>query len=160
MELLSIRADSAMTSGVKDLKVWQESVALAGEVVRAAKQATRRETKSFTDELMQSAVVVASSIAQGYASYAPEEQRLAYSNARRALLDLETRLSIARQAGLLQAPTVVQLAGRLHTVSRLLAGYVGYLDRQAEQAAMSFPHLAHTLRPELLGAQDLAAGLG
>jgi len=160
MEPPSICADSAMTSGVKDLKVWQESVVLAGEVVRAAKQATRRETKSFTDEMMQSAVVVASSIAQGYASYAPEEQRLAYSNARRALLDLETRLSIARQAGLLQAPTVVQLGGRLHNVSRLLAGYVGYLDRQAEHSALSLPHLAHTLRPELLGEQDLAAGLG
>jgi four helix bundle protein len=138
-----------MAGGMKDLKVWQEAVALAGEVVRAAKQATRRETKSFTDEMMQSAVTVASSIAQGYASYAPEEQRLSYSEARRALLDLETRLTIARQAGILQAPILAQIAGRLTTVSRLLAGYVSYLDRQAEHTAMALPTLSHTLRPEL-----------
>jgi len=120
-----------MSSGVRDLKVWQEAVALAGEVVRAARQATRRETRSFTDPLMQSAVAVACSIAHGYASFAAAEQRLAYQDARRALLDLETRLIIARHAGVLQAPTLVQLSGRLAVVSRLLSGYVAYIDRQA-----------------------------
>lgn len=120
-----------MSSGVKDLKVWQEAVALAGDVVRAVRQATRRETKSFTDPLMQSAVAVACCIAHGYASFAAAEQRLAYQDARRALLDLETRLTIARHAGILQAPTIAQLTGRLSTVSRLLSGYVAYIDRQA-----------------------------
>lgn len=130
-----------MASGVKDLKVWQEAVALAGDVVRAVKQATRRETKQFTDEMMQSAVEVASSIAQGYASYAADEQRRSYAEARRALLDLETRLTVARQAGLIPAAVLVQLAGRLATVSRLLAGYVAYLDRQAESATFALPGL-------------------
>ena len=146
-----------MASGVKDLKVWQESVSLAGDVVRAAKQATRRETKDFTDQLMQCAVNVASGIAQGYASYAPEEQRASYAQARRALLELETRLSIARQAGLLQAPVVVQLAGRLGTVSRLLAGYVAYLDRQAEQAAFPLPSMMQGVRIELADDPMVAA---
>lgn len=120
-----------MASGVKDLKVWQEAVALAGDVVRAARQASRRETRIFTEQLMQSAVAVASSIAHGYASYAPSEQLQAYGDARRALLDLETRLTIARHAGIVQAPALVQLTGRLTTVSRLLSGYVAYIDRQA-----------------------------
>ena len=147
-----------MASGVKDLKVWQESIALAGDVVRAAKQSTRRETKDFTDRMMQSAVTVASSIAQGYASYAPEEQRSSYSEARRALLDLETRLNIARQAGLLQAALLVQLSGRLGTVSRLLAGYVAYLDRQAEHVALTIPalSLSHGLRPEPIDDREVA----
>src|SRR5687768_10698828 len=111
----------AMASGVKDLKVWQEAVALAAEVVRAARQAVRRETKSFTDPLMQSAVAIACSIAHGYASFGAAEQRIAYQDARRALLDLETRLTVARQAGILQAATMAQLAGRLVTVNRLLS---------------------------------------
>lgn len=143
-----------MTSGMKDLRVWQEAVALAAEVVRTVRQSTRRETKAFTDHMMHSAVSVASSIAHGYACYAPEEQRAAYSEARRALLDLETRVSIARQSGLLPAPAMAQLGGRLTTVSRLLAGYVAYLDRQAE-SAFALPSLA--LRAELLDDQALGA---
>lgn len=146
-----------MASGVKDLKVWQESAALAGDVVRAVKQATRRETKHFTDAMMQSAVNVASNIAQGYASYSPEQQRLSYSDARRALLDLETRLSIARLAGILQAPTVAQLAGRITTVSRLLTGYVAYLDRQAESGAVTACIPPHALRVESVGDRDLGS---
>ena len=146
-----------MASGVKDLKVWQESVALAGDVVRVAKQATRRETRHFTDAMMQSAVAVASSIAQGYASYSPEEQRLSYSDARRALLDLETRLSIARLGGVLQAPVIAQLAGRLTTVSRLLAGYVAYLDRQAESGAITSCIPPHALRVEPVGDRELGS---
>src|SRR5215213_4005942 len=39
----------AMATGVKELKLWQEAVALAGEVVRVARTAARRETKAFTD---------------------------------------------------------------------------------------------------------------
>lgn len=138
-----------MSSGMKDLKVWQEAVALAGEVVRAIRQSARRETKTFTDQMMQSAVAVASSIAQGYACYAPEEQRLSYSDARRALLDLETRVSIARQAGLMPPQVLAQVTTRLTTVSRLLAGYVAYLDRQTE-SAISLPGMSQPLRVELL----------
>ncbi len=145
-----------MSSGMKDLKVWQEAVALAGEVVRAVRQATRRETKSFTDQMMQSSVAVASSIAQGYASYAPEEQRLSYSDARRALLDLETRVAVAKQSGLLQPPIIAQLTVRLTTVSRLLAGYVAYLDRQAE-SSIALPGLAHPLRVELLDDREIGS---
>ena len=151
---------SAMASGVKDLKVWQEAVALAADVVRAARKAVRRETKSFTDPLMQSAVAVACSIAHGYASYAAAEQRIAYQDARRALLDLETRLTIARQAGILQATTMAQLAGRLVTVSRLLSGYVAYIDRQeAAGTGLALAAGAITVRTPLADEPELPGGL-
>ena len=147
-----------MASGVKDLKVWQEAVALGGDVVRAARQATRRETRSFTDPLMQSAVAVACSIAHGYASYAAAEQRTAYQDARRALLDLETRLTIARHAGILQAPTIAQLTGRLTAVSRLLSGYVAYIDRQAAAGSgLALPVGALTVRTPLADEPDLTS---
>jgi four helix bundle protein len=149
-----------MGSGVKDLKVWQEAVALGGDVVRAARQVARRETKSFTDPLMQSAVAVACCIAHGYASYAAAEQRLAYQDARRALLDLETRLTIARHAGILQAATLAQLTGRLTSVSRLLSGYVAYIDRQAATGSgLALPVGALTVRTPLADELDPAGGM-
>src|SRR5688572_11908315 len=122
-----------MSGGMKELKVWQESVALAGDVVRAVRQGTRRETKAFTDELMRSAAAVSVGIATGYASLAPDDQRRAYDAARRALLEVETRLAIARHGGLIPAQTSTQLAGRIATVGRLLSGYVAFLDRQVDR---------------------------
>ena len=41
-----------MAANIRDLKVWQEAVALGAEVVRCAKQGARRETKVVTDQLM------------------------------------------------------------------------------------------------------------
>src|SRR3954471_2742669 len=88
----------AMTAAMRDLKVWQEAVALAAEVVRAARQNARRETKVVSDQLMLTALTAASTIADGYARYTAPEQRQLYRAAKRDLLKLETQLAIARQA--------------------------------------------------------------
>ena len=129
-----------MASGLKDLKLWQESVALAADVVRAVKGGSRRETKAFTDELMASASAVASGIADAYSRYAPAEQQACYRDSKRALAILETRLAIARQADLISAATLAQCSGRAATVSRLLAGYLTHIERvmEAERGATGF----------------------
>ena len=90
-----------MAASIRDLKVWQEAVALAAEIVRSARQGARRETKVVTDQLMLTALAAASAIADGYGRYTAPEQRQLYRTAKRELLRLETQLAIARQADLL-----------------------------------------------------------
>ena len=119
-----------MASGVRDLKVWQEAVLLGGEVVRAMRQGTRREVKGFTDHVMLDAVAVAASIAEGYGHYTNVEQRVFFTQSKRRLATLETQLAIARQAGLMTPAAHASLGVRIATVSRLLTGYVSYLERQ------------------------------
>jgi four helix bundle protein len=119
-----------MATGVKELKLWQEAVALAGEVVRLVRQLGRRETKTFTDRLMHTAVAVAAAVADGYGRYESGEQRRLYLSARRSLAELETHLAVARHAGIIPPPTLAQLSGRISTVARLLSGYLSYIDRQ------------------------------
>jgi len=119
-----------MATGVKELKLWQEAVALAGEVVRLVRQLGRRETKTFTDRLMHAAVAVATAIADGYGRYDSGEQRRLYLDARRAMAELETHLAVARHAGIIPPATLAQLSGRTSTVARLLSGYLTYIDRQ------------------------------
>jgi four helix bundle protein len=121
---------TAMASGVKELKLWQESVALGGDVIRLVRQTARRETKSFSDRIMHAAAAVATGVADGYARYEPLEQRRCYLGARRALAELETHLAIARHAELIPPAAVAQLSGRASTVARLLGGYLSYIDRQ------------------------------
>jgi four helix bundle protein len=119
-----------MAGALKDLKVWQESVALAVDVVRALRPHVRRETKAVSDLVMVTAATAASRIAEGYHEYATSEQHDLYRSARRDLARLETQLAIARQADLLEAAPYAALTQRIHSVSRLLGGYLVYLERQ------------------------------
>ena len=121
---------SAMAAGVRDLKVWQEAVALGGEVLRVVRQSARRETKSATDAITLTAFAIASHIAEGYGRYTVPEQRQLYRAAKRDLLRLETQLAILRHAELLSVGVHGDLLKRIHNVARLLAGYIVYLERQ------------------------------
>jgi four helix bundle protein len=119
-----------MSSGLRDLKVWQEAVALAADVVRAVRPSIRRETKTVSDALMMTAISVASHIADGFARPSPAEQRESYLAAKRALLRLESEMAVARQAELVAAGSFGDIAARGGQVARLLTGYLVYLDRQ------------------------------
>ena len=119
-----------MAAGVRDLKVWQEAVALGGEVLRIVRQSSRRETKSAMDAIMLTALAIATHIAEGYGRYTVPEQRQLYRAAKRDLLRLETQLAILRHADLLSVSAHSDLLKRIHNVARLLAGYIVYLERQ------------------------------
>ncbi len=119
-----------MVAGVKDLKLWQEAVALGGEVLRAARQHGRKELPWFIDELAGLATAVAISIAEGYGRGDALDQQRVFEQARRALTGFETQLAIARHAMLLPPETLTALATRAATVARLLAGFLTFIERQ------------------------------
>jgi four helix bundle protein len=119
-----------MASAIRDLKLWQEAVALAGEVIRSLRPANRREVKSVVEQVMATAIAVATYITDGYARYDAGEQHQLYTAAKRELLRLETQLALARRADLLSASSDAELATRAQSVARLLVGYLAYLDRQ------------------------------
>lgn len=121
-----------MGLGLRDLRVWQEGVALAADVATMLKQTNRKETRIISDHAMEAALQCAEHIAEGYGRYAPSEQRQLYREAKRHLLRLETSLAIARQAGVVDATKHAQLSSRIQTVNRLLAGFLVYLDRQID----------------------------
>lgn len=130
-----------MSTGVRELRVWQEAVSLAGDVIRAIRGSIRRETKSVSDTVMATAMAVATHIADGYGRHSFAEQRDCYLSAKRALLTLETELAIARHAELIPAGSFTELTARASQVARLLAGYTVYLDRQIADRE---PNSAHS----------------
>src|SRR5947208_12594258 len=111
-----------MAGGVRDLKVWQEAVALGGEVLRVVKQSARRETKTATDALILTALAVASHVAEGYGRYTAPEQPQLYRAAKRDLLRLETQLAILRHADLSSLPAPGVLMRRPQRVIRCPSG--------------------------------------
>ena len=129
-----------MSSGLRDLRIWQDSVALGGDVVRALRQHVRRETRVVSDAVMLTALSVGAHVADGYARYTPAEQRESYMLARRALLRLESELAVARQADLVQAQACAEFSARAAQIARMLTGFLVYLDRQlADQPSSVAP---------------------
>jgi four helix bundle protein len=128
-----------MSSGVRELRVWQESVALAGDVVRAIRQGMRRETTCLSEAAMATALAIPIHVAEGYARATPPEQREAYLAARHALLRLDTELAVAKHADLLPSGAFAELTARAGQVSKLLGGFLAYLDRQLADAAARPP---------------------
>jgi four helix bundle protein len=123
-----------MSASLRDLKVWQEAVALAAEVITAARRSARREIKVVTEAMMTTALDVAGSIAEGTGFHDPESQQASYRGARQALLRLESQLAVARQAGLIEDDSLTMLSRKASSVARLLGGYLVYLERQTSAA--------------------------
>jgi four helix bundle protein len=119
-----------MAAAIRDLKLWQEAVALAADIVRSLRTTNRREVKAVVEQAMMTGVAVALHITDGYARYDAREQHELYTAAKRELLRLETHLAVARRADLLSAAADADLASRAQSVARLLVGYLAYLDRQ------------------------------
>lgn len=119
-----------MPAGVRDLKLWQEAVALAADVARAVRNASKRERQPLLERVTLSAATIPEIIADGYARVDALDQQRLFESARRSLATLETQLAVSRQAALLPAESMAQLMGRAGTVGRLLAGYLTYVERQ------------------------------
>ncbi len=139
-----------MGTGLKELKLWQEAVALGADVVRLGRGAAKRETRVVTDRLMLAATDVAGRIAAGYTHDGAATQLEFYIGARQSLVEVETLLAVGRQSGLLPADAALAASARAGTVHRLLAGYVAYVDREladgartAGTAAPSAPAATH-----------------
>jgi len=119
-----------MSSGLRELRVWQEAASLAGDVIRSLRASARRETKAVSDGVMLTALSVGSHIADGFARPSAAEQKESYLAAKRALFRLESELAVARHAELMPAGSLSDFAARSSQVARLLTGYLVYLDRQ------------------------------
>ena len=137
-----------MATAIRDLKLWQEAVTLAAEVIRALRPANRREVKAVIEQIMATAFSVATQVTDAYARYDAADQHRLYTDAKRELLRLETHLAVARRADLLNAEREAELSARAQSVARLLVGYLAYLDRQLtdRQPSASAPAAPHAAR--------------
>ena len=131
-----------MSTGLRELRVWQESVALAGDVVRALRGSVKRETKVISDRVMLTALDISDHIAEGYGRHHAVEQRESYIAAKCALLRLESELAVARHADLVAAGVFTEICARGNQVARLLTGYLVYLERQIAEREPASTHPA------------------
>ena len=121
-----------MAPNVRELRVWQEAVSTAGETARAVRKSARSDIRPLTDLLVRCSSEVALAIAAGYVRDDTAAQAEAFRQARESATKLETALAIARHAELLRPAECAELAVRAGNVTRLISGYVMYLERQLQ----------------------------
>ena len=84
-----------MSSGFRDLVVWQKSMQLAAEIYELTKEFPREEIYGLTSQMRRSAVSIPSNIAEGQGRANPAEFRQFISIARGSNCELQTQLELA-----------------------------------------------------------------
>lgn len=106
----------------RDLRVWQESMALAREVYEVSSAMPTEERYGLTQQIRRSVVSIASNIAEGHARDTTPDYLRHLSIARGSLAELETQLLLSIDLGQLEKTRVGPCLQQCDTVSRMLRG--------------------------------------
>jgi four helix bundle protein len=113
----------------RDLRVWQEAMALAENVYRATAGFPREEMFGLTQQARRAAVSVPANIAEGYG----RENTGAYQQflriAQGSLKELETHLLLAGRLGLLPETEAEPLLRQSSAVGKMLRSLIRSLDK-------------------------------
>ncbi len=116
-------------SSYKELRVWQEGLALSLLVYRLSAKFPKGEQFGLTSQVRRSAVSVPSNIAEGYGRDSRAEYLRFLKIARGSLFELETQLRIAQELAYIQASESEKVEASITTCNKLLAGLIRRLEQ-------------------------------
>jgi len=108
--------------GIKDLIVWQKSVALAVKIYQVTKKYPREEIYGLTSQIRRAAISIPSNIAEGHG----KRSRLSFAShidiALGSAAELETQLEISIKIGFLSQSDSDSLLAELNEIVKMLYG--------------------------------------
>lgn len=107
-----------MVSSFKELRIWQEGVALAKEVYVLADQLPENERYGLRSQITRAAVSVPSNIAEGSRRRGTNDLHHFLSIALGSLAELETQLIIATEIGLFKDTQCSPVFERIEAIAR------------------------------------------
>jgi four helix bundle protein len=110
-------------TGFRELRVWQEAIALAGAVLAIADRMPIRYA-SLTDQLLRAATSVHANIAEGAWHRSPREFVRFLRIARASLVELESHVAFVLNAGLASTSDARRVTDRTRRIDQLLRGLV------------------------------------
>jgi four helix bundle protein len=114
-------------SSFRDLRVWQEAMALTVEIYKSTAGFPKHELYGLTQQIRRAAVSIPSNIAEGKGHYSDKEFSRFLFHARGSLLELQTHLLIAEQLQYLSKEGGQRLSAIGEGVGRALSGLIGSL---------------------------------
>jgi four helix bundle protein len=119
----------------RDLRVWQEAMALAEDVFRLAARMPRIEGFGLADQMRRSAISIPANIAEGYGRESTGSYVQFLKVARGSLKELETHVLLAQRVGIVDGEKAQPLLSRSENVGKMLNGLIrSVLARRAAAA--------------------------
>ena len=116
-------------SSYRDLKVWQEGMALAEACYRATRGFPREEAFGLTSQIRRAAASVPANIAEGYGRDSTGEYVQFLRVAQGSLKELETHLLLAARVGIASPEAIDPLLQRADVLGRMLHALYRALQR-------------------------------
>src|SRR5579884_3180456 len=117
-----------MSSTFRDLRVWQEAMALTVQVYRTTAEFPKSETYSLVQQMRRAAVSVPSNIAEGKGHRSNKEFAHFLFHARGSLWELQTQVLLAEELCFLREDDGKLLLAAAENVSRALSGLIASLS--------------------------------
>jgi four helix bundle protein len=110
----------AVAQDFRELRVWQDAMALAEAVYAATRLFPPEERFGLTSQLRRASVSTASCIAEGNARHSTRDYLRFLSMSSGSLAEIETQLLLARRFGYLSDEGISLLLAPLHGLARQL----------------------------------------
>ena len=117
-----------MASSFRDLRVWQEAMALTAQVYKSTAEFPKSETYGLAQQMRRAAVSVPSNIAEGKGHRSNKEFVHFLFHARGSLWELQTQVILAEQLRLVSKQDGGTLLATAEDVSRALNGLISSLS--------------------------------
>ena len=117
-----------MASSFRDLRVWQEAMALTAQVYKSTAEFPKSETYGLAQQMRRAAVSVPSNIAEGKGHRSNKEFVHFLFHARGSLWELQTQVILAEQLRLVSKQDGSTLLATAEDVSRALNGLISSLS--------------------------------
>src|SRR5437867_592872 len=126
-----------MSASYRDLRVWQQGIALVLAIYKHTRAFSREELYGLTSQMRRAAVSIPSNIAEGKGRSSDRDRRLFFCHARASLLELETQISIARDLQFLPGPEAAELIESSGQLGRMLNSLIESLQPQTGRHSWS-----------------------
>ena len=113
--------ESAKVRHYKELKIWQRSMALAGDIYKLTCKFPAAETYGLTSQMRRAAVSVPSNIAEGQARSGTREFLQFLSHASGSLAELETQILLSVELGFCAQSNAGLLTGEIAELQKMVA---------------------------------------
>lgn len=111
-------------NGFRDLKVWQESKALAVLVYKITENGSLSRDFGLRDQMRRAAVSICSNIAEGDERGTDKEAVRFFFIAKGSLAELVTQIEIANEVGYLSQPLVGDVESKCRQIGKMLGSLI------------------------------------
>jgi four helix bundle protein len=117
----------------RDLRVWQDAIALAESCYRVTTQFPREELFGLTSQIRRASASIPANIAEGHGRESTGSFIQSLRVAQGSLKELETHLILAERVGILAKPDLETVLNRCESLGKMVRALIRSLQDKANK---------------------------